>query len=290
MRQGLTHGFRIGFDQTYPLADPALNFQSVVNNPATVDQYIANEVTLGCLSVTNDPSIRTNPIGIIPKPHQSGKYRLIVDLSAPRGCSVNDGISKQHCSLRYTSVDKAARLVAACGRGALMVKTDLSSAYRHVPVHPDDQHLLGIEWNSVAYVDRALPFGLRSAPKLFSAVADGLAWALHCVGVDNCVHYLDDFLFWGPPASPECKESLEMARRLFERLDLPITLDKTIGPTTLLTFLGIEIDSVQLQLRLPSDKLASLRSMLAQWDGKCSTSKPLPFILLHLQHSTFPSF
>ena len=167
-----------------------------------------------------------------------------------------------------------------------MAKTDLSSAYRHVPVHPDDQHLLGIEWNGVAYIDKALPFGLRSAPKLFSAVADSLAWALHCVGVDNCVHYLDDFLFWGPPASPECKESLEMARRLFERLGLPITLDKTIAPTTLLTFLGIEIDSVQLQLSLSSDKLAHLRSMLAQWDGKCSASKhELQVLLGYLSHA-----
>ena len=49
----------------------------------------------------------------------------------------------------------------------------------------------------MTYIDRALPFSLRSAPKLFSAVADGLAWALQCEGIINCVHYLD-FFFWGP--------------------------------------------------------------------------------------------
>ena len=80
MRRGLTHGFRIGFDQAYPLKDPPPNFQSVVNNAATVDQYIANEVTFRLLAVANDPAIHTNPIRIILKPHQPGKFRLIVDL------------------------------------------------------------------------------------------------------------------------------------------------------------------------------------------------------------------
>ena len=77
-----------------------------------------------------------------------------------------------------------------------------------------------------------------------------------------------------------------MARGLFERLGLPITLDKTIGPTTRLTFLGIEIDSVQQQLRLPSDKLARLRSMLAEWDGKRNASKHVLQVLLgYLSHA-----
>ena len=78
MHRELTHGFRIGFDQAYLLADSPPNFQSVVNNPATVDQYIANEVTPGRLRVTNAPSIHMNPIGIIPKPHQPGKFHLII--------------------------------------------------------------------------------------------------------------------------------------------------------------------------------------------------------------------
>ena len=108
--------------------------------------------------------IRRNPIGIIPKPHQPGKFRLIVDLSAPPAFSVNDGTLAEECSLEYVSVDQAARLVSKCGRGALMAKIDLQSAYRHVLVHPKDQNLLGIEWGGKVYQDQALPFGLRSAP------------------------------------------------------------------------------------------------------------------------------
>ncbi len=77
-----------------------------------------------------------------------------------------------------------------------MVKLDLKNAYRIILVHPHDQHLLAISWVGRTYVDRALPFGLRSAPKIFSAVADMITWALHCAGIKLQIHYLDDFLFF----------------------------------------------------------------------------------------------
>ena len=54
------------------------------------------------------------------------------------------------------------------------MKADIKEAYRMVPIHPDDQLLLGIWWNGCVYIDRMLPFGLRSAPKIFTAVADAL--------------------------------------------------------------------------------------------------------------------
>ena len=48
-----------------------------------------------------------------------------------------------------------------------MVKADIQEAYRMVPVHPEDQHLLGMHWEGFLYIDKVLPFGLRSAPKNF---------------------------------------------------------------------------------------------------------------------------
>ena len=76
-----------------------------------------------------------------------------------------------------------------------MVKADIKEAYRMIPIHPHDQHLLGVQWNDYCYVDRMLPFGLRSAPKTFSAMADGLQWILTQHGITHILHYLDDFIF-----------------------------------------------------------------------------------------------
>ena len=52
-----------------------------------------------------------------------------------------------------------------------MAKFDVEAAYRNIPVHPSDRVLLGIKWRGKYYVDLAVPFGLRSAPYLFSLVA-----------------------------------------------------------------------------------------------------------------------
>ena len=237
MERGLSHGFCIGFDHTSTLRPAPPNFHSVQANPATVERYMAGEIAAGRLVATAETHVRRNPIGIIPKPHQLGKFRLIIDLSAPQGFSVNDGISPPLCSMQYVTVDQVAKQVAQCGRGALMAKTDIRSAYRQVPVHEDDQHLLGLEWNGTTYIDKALPFGLRSAPKLFSAVADCLAWAMLTEGVVNCVHYLDDFFFWGPPASSDCASMLASATQLCSNLGLPVAPEKTVGLSTVIAFL-----------------------------------------------------
>ena len=55
----------------------------------------------------------------------------------------------------------------------------------------------------------ALPFGLRSAPKIFNAVADGRQWILARNEVDNCLHYLDNFLILSSGVSNECGVALQ---------------------------------------------------------------------------------
>ena len=71
-------------------------------------------------------------------------------------------------------MDDAVKLILALGKGTKLAKFDIQSAYRIVPVHPTDRYLLGMMWNGQLYMDTALPFGLRSAPKIFTVVADAL--------------------------------------------------------------------------------------------------------------------
>ena len=51
-------------------------------------------------------------------------------------------------------------------RGALLAKINIKSAFRIVPVHPEDRWLLGTRWEGKLFIDTVLPFGLWSAPKL----------------------------------------------------------------------------------------------------------------------------
>ena len=49
-------------------------------------------------------------------------------------------------------------------------------------------------WEGAVYIDKRLPFGLRSAPKIFCAVADALQFILINKGITNSLHYLDDYI------------------------------------------------------------------------------------------------
>ena len=81
---------------------------------------------------------------------------------------MNEGIDRHLCSLQFASVDSAARIVARLGRGAFQAKVDIVRAYHDVLVHPVDRQLLGMVRDDHFYIDTALPFGLRSAPKSFA--------------------------------------------------------------------------------------------------------------------------
>ena len=110
---------------------------------------------------------QTSPIGLIPKPHQPGKRRLVVDLSSPPGYSVNDAIPLDICHMCYASVADAARLIRQLGAGTQLAKVDLQNAYWLVPVHLDDHQLQGLRWDKEMYIDTVLPFGFRLAPKFY---------------------------------------------------------------------------------------------------------------------------
>ena len=135
-------------------------------------------------------------------------------------------------------------------------------------------------------MDRALPFGLRSAPKIFSAVADMIAWALHCAGVQHQLHYLDDFLFMGAPGREEAARSLSTALEMVEYLGVPVARPKTEGPSHCITFLGILIDTNAFELWLPAEKIQRLQFLLQSWSSKKSCMRrELESLLGHLSHA-----
>lgn len=54
---------------------------------------------------------------------------------------------------------------------------------------------------------------------------------------------------------------LHISLELCSQLGFPVATEKVEGPSTVLTFLGIEIDSVKQEVRLPADKLSRLKAL-----------------------------
>ena len=126
----------------------------------------------GPYNSTLAPYVHVSQFGVIPKNHQPNKWRLIVDLSHPVGHSINDGIPKTLCSLSYITVDQAIEHIQKMGHGTLLAKIGIKHAFRLLPVHPADRHLLAMHWKNQIFIGTCLPFGLRSAPKFFNTLAD----------------------------------------------------------------------------------------------------------------------
>jgi len=173
-------------------------------------------------------------------PAQSESKRgLIIDLSHPKGHSVNDGISKPLCFLKYISIDEAIKRIIKHGQNTLLAKIDMKSAFRLLPVHQDDRYMLGMQWNGEVFINTCLSFGLCSAPKLFNLLADLLAWVAQQHNLTFLIHYLDDFLTMGPPSSQTCQQNLDTLVHICNYLGVPLALEKVEGPSTALLFLDI---------------------------------------------------
>ena len=81
--QGLRHGFRVGFD---PRVSSLRLSKRNIPSAYVVEQYLKNECALGRVLGPFPgylPGLHTSRFGVIPKKSQPGKWRLIIDLSAP---------------------------------------------------------------------------------------------------------------------------------------------------------------------------------------------------------------
>ena len=141
MRYVLKHGFRVGFTHGSTLYAAPSNMQWARLHPAVKE--VDGRRMLGPFLQGQIPGLHVNRMGVVPKGHTPGRWRLITDLSHPEGGSVNNGIEAQLCSLKYTSAESVAVAAQRLGRGALLAKLDITSAYRLVPVHLQDHYLLG---------------------------------------------------------------------------------------------------------------------------------------------------
>lgn len=108
--EGLHEGFKLGYFHPRKLKSATKNKSSACQHPSVVDSYLANEVSLGRVagpfSSPPVPNLHISSFGVIPKEGQPGKWRLIVDLSSPRGSSVNDGIFGDELTMQYIRLNQ----------------------------------------------------------------------------------------------------------------------------------------------------------------------------------------
>ena len=95
------------------------------------------------------------------------------------------------------------------------------------------------------------------SPLLFTAVTDALQWAMKKERVLE--HYIDDFFIAGDPGSHECSKKVSIVKNILDVANMPTEPEKDEGPATVINLLGMELDSIRLEIRLSLEKLMRLR-------------------------------
>jgi hypothetical protein len=207
--------------------------------------------------------------------------RLIHHLSYPESASINDFIDPSFSSIHYSTVDDAAAMISNLGRGALLAKSDIKSAFRLLPVSPGDFDLLGFQFQDMFYYDKMVPFGCKISCALWDRFANFLHWLTEKHSANKFIlHYLDDFFFCGKNQSNTCQQTLNTFRHICSDLGVPIAEEKTTSPTQILTFLGIEFNTLDMNMKLPPTKLLELREQISCiLDSKKVTLKTLQSLI-----------
>lgn len=214
-----------------------------------------------------------------------------MDLSSPHDDSdhpsVNDLIDKEDCSLSYVRIEDAISIIQNLGRETTMCKTDISDAFKLIPIHPSQWHLYGICWENKHYFYTRLAFGCRSSPKIFDTLSRAVCWiATNNYGIEYILHLLDDFITFEKPGL--CGEkNMRLLYHIFNTLNIPMARHKTCGPLTALEYLGIILDSHNMQARLPEDKLQRDTEMLKSFlFRKQCTKREMLQLLGHLNFAS----
>ena len=287
---GFTYGFSIAFEGTdSPLSSN--NAISVLTNHNIVAQKLSKELSLNRISgpykTPPFPNFKCSPLALRPK-QQPGKYRLLHNLSYPYDeNSVNRNIPQEAATVKYQSLQDAINLIHQHLPAPYLAKSDIADAFRLIPVHPSQHHLLGFSFAGQYYFDKMLPMGAATSCSIFETISDAIQWILaNKFCLTSTVKVLDDFLFVQPTKQRTLRD-LNTFTKLCAQLNIPLAPHKTEGPATTLTFLGIELDTVAMQARLPSDKLTSyIETLHSSISNPILTLRDLRSMIGQLQFAT----
>lgn len=291
---GLKFGFHTGIRELPSNSIQCKNLRSATSNKEAVCELIRSEVEKGYLNgpYSDIPytTYRINPVGVAEGKY-SKKKRLIVDLSAPhediKNPSLNELIDKDQYSLQYVSIDDAIKIIKNLGKGAMLIKTDITDAFKNIPLSPDMWPFHGIQWDECYYFYNRLVFGSRSSPKIFDNLSIAVCWiAKHNYEIENILHLLDDFLVI-VQSGEDASAIMNTLLNIFDMLGIPLSTKKTEGPCTELEYLGIILDTINMEARLPLEKVKRIQGILESFrHRKTCTKRELLSLLGHLNFAS----
>ena len=171
----------------------------------------------------------------------SGGWRPVVDLK-----QLNHRIDAPHFCVHTIS-----SVLSTVERGDYAFKIDLQDAYFHVLIHPDCRKYLRFAFENKVYQFRVLPFGLNTAPQVFTCLGHTVAAHLHRQGI-SIIPYLDDWLIHHPDPKVLLRHQL---LDILNMVGLRLNEAKSeLEPVQDIHFLGLRLHLDQGRASLPVSK------------------------------------
>lgn len=210
--------------------------------------------------------IKISPLNTVPK-KDTTERRVILDLSFPKGASLNDFISKdeylgENIELVYPKVDDFIQLIRQKGQGCFLFKTDLKRAFRQIKICPSSYNLVAYVWKKHIFCDCVLPMGAKSSAFLCQRFSNAISFILFKIGI-YILNYLDDL------ASAETPDHADFAygtlRSILEKCGIEEAKSKACPPSTIMTFIGVLFNTKTMTIEVTPDRLIELKLLLRQW-------------------------
>ena len=260
-------GAHIGCAPPFRNPTSATNAPSAIENGRRVTDALATWVAKGYAAGPYSPSevpATAKFSGLMAREKPSGDVRVILNLSAPKGESVNDGIDADMFPTSMSSTTEWLRVLNKTGKGSLMAKVDWASAYKQLCVAQSDTDLQWFSWLGKSLKETSLVFGCKSSAGLFDRLAK---LVLHIVvnkagfPADQVCQYLDDCC-----AASASQEELDRYDKTFAQVAglLGVELaprsdpEKSFGPSTSGVVLGVWYDTVAWLWAIPEEKFIRL--------------------------------
>lgn len=188
-------------------------------------------------------------IFLVPKPN--GKMRFILNLK-----NLNKFIKTDHFKLE--DLRTAVKLITP---DCYMATLDLKDAYFLIKIHEESRKYLRFVFEGKMYEFNVLPFGLNTAPYVFTKITKPIVKLLRSAGLLSTL-YLDDWLLFGQ-SQEQCLNNIKFTRQLLISLGFIINEEKSVlKPMTSCKFLGIILDSHNFRLSLPIEKRSRIKNEL----------------------------
>ena len=236
---------------TQPVDIKYNNTYSVSQHLETVRSRLIEYIAFGAviqLPDTVQPKI-VQPLHVIIKKNK--KPRLVIDLSR----NLNDHLPSVPFS--YSTVESA---VKQSYQYCWYAKLDLSNCFLSFPLHPSVLKYFIFQLDQHYYQFIRMPFGLKPAPLVCTQLLSVIAFALQQQSI-VIVRYLDDFLIIGQSFN-QVQQQLATAINIFQQFGLVVNPEKTEGPVQIITFLGIQLDSINCTLSCTIDRIVELKHII----------------------------